>query len=406
MSSSSLLGVWAVNSSENNNNNHNSSSECSTYSPDDLADMILDNKITATTLVAPVVAQFDTSDHDNHNHNEMKWAPLESWHDLWAYLLPSVCDAQMMLMAELDENNNNNNNNTENTDGDNNDGEQQQQQQQLSETTRPSDQTKPTKKTNTKKKGNETEAPSSSWFELKVNTNVYVTGLPPDATVDELDAFFSKAGAIRVDRRGQKKIKIYGKGKGDGLVCFVRVESVATACENLDGMPLRRGFELKVEPAVFEQRGEQYVAPDKSQMRASNKALARAALAVTESDEGAVASSSSYRGGGDGDVTGRIVLFPKALQCDDNDKGGFMTRKAQREVEERVVRSCESHGVVDNVKIYRKTKILSVLMQTKEGAEEVVHYLAKAGVPCEIYDGSQSLKEPVAPSTTTTTTTE
>lgn len=30
------------------------------------------------------------------------------------------------------------------------------------------------------------------WFELKNNTSVYVTGLPPDVTVDEVSAVFSK----------------------------------------------------------------------------------------------------------------------------------------------------------------------------------------------------------------------
>lgn len=32
----------------------------------------------------------------------------------------------------------------------------------------------------------EANKPPDSWFELKVNTHVYVTGLPDDATVDEV----------------------------------------------------------------------------------------------------------------------------------------------------------------------------------------------------------------------------
>lgn len=32
----------------------------------------------------------------------------------------------------------------------------------------------------------EANKPPDSWFELKVNTHVYVTGLPDDVTVDEV----------------------------------------------------------------------------------------------------------------------------------------------------------------------------------------------------------------------------
>jgi HIV Tat-specific factor 1 len=32
----------------------------------------------------------------------------------------------------------------------------------------------------------EANKPPDSWFELKVNTHVYVTGLPDDVTIDEV----------------------------------------------------------------------------------------------------------------------------------------------------------------------------------------------------------------------------
>ena len=32
----------------------------------------------------------------------------------------------------------------------------------------------------------EANKPPDSWFELKVNTHVYVTGLPEDVTIDEV----------------------------------------------------------------------------------------------------------------------------------------------------------------------------------------------------------------------------
>ncbi|MCI28237.1 RNA recognition motif, partial [Trifolium medium] len=43
----------------------------------------------------------------------------------------------------------------------------------------------------------EANKPPDSWFELKVNTHVYVTGLPEDVTVDEVVETFSKYGIIK-----------------------------------------------------------------------------------------------------------------------------------------------------------------------------------------------------------------
>ncbi|GKA28214.1 splicing factor U2af-associated protein 2, partial [Tanacetum coccineum] len=39
----------------------------------------------------------------------------------------------------------------------------------------------------------EANQPPDSWFELKVNTHVYVTGLPEDVTFDEVVEVFSKS---------------------------------------------------------------------------------------------------------------------------------------------------------------------------------------------------------------------
>ncbi|KAG4919692.1 hypothetical protein JHK85_057973 [Glycine max] len=43
----------------------------------------------------------------------------------------------------------------------------------------------------------EANKPPDSWFELKINTHVYVTGLPEDVTTDEIVEVFSKCGIIK-----------------------------------------------------------------------------------------------------------------------------------------------------------------------------------------------------------------
>ena len=64
--------------------------------------------------------------------------------------------------------------------------------------------------------------------ETDKNTNVYVTGLPPDITMDEFTELMNKFGLVLFDPRTKKpKLKLYkdekGNMKGDGLCCFIKV---------------------------------------------------------------------------------------------------------------------------------------------------------------------------------------
>ncbi|KAG9478394.1 hypothetical protein GDO78_013417 [Eleutherodactylus coqui] len=70
------------------------------------------------------------------------------------------------------------------------------------------------------------------WFNVEDerNTNVYVTGLPPDVTNEEFIEIMSKCGIIMRDPQSEEfKIKLYkdkeGNLKGDGLCCYLKVSS-------------------------------------------------------------------------------------------------------------------------------------------------------------------------------------
>ncbi|XP_072483221.1 17S U2 SnRNP complex component HTATSF1 isoform X2 [Notamacropus eugenii] len=102
----------------------------------------------------------------------------------------------------------------------------------------------------------------SGWFQVEEdkNTNVYVTGLPPDVTKDEFVRLMSKCGIIMKDPQTEEyKIKLYkdaeGNLKGDGLCCYLKKESVCLALKLLDDDEIR-GHRVHVEKAKFQLKGE------------------------------------------------------------------------------------------------------------------------------------------------------
>ena len=96
----------------------------------------------------------------------------------------------------------------------------------------------------------------AKWFEARMNTFVYVSGLPLNIDEEELKVFFNKCGAIMIDpNTGQAKIRVYrdqsGAVKGDARICYSNIESVQMAIEWLDSQEIRPGYTVKVEEATF-----------------------------------------------------------------------------------------------------------------------------------------------------------
>lgn len=129
------------------------------------------------------------------------------------------------------------------------------------------------------KKRGEKRKTESGWFHVEEdrNTNVYVSGLPPDITVDEFIQLMSKFGIIMRDPQTEEfKVKLYkdnqGNLKGDGLCCYLKRESVELALKLLDEDEIR-GYKLHVEVAKFQLKGEYDASKKKKKCKDYKKKL-------------------------------------------------------------------------------------------------------------------------------------
>uniref|UniRef100_A0A8C7XJE0 17S U2 SnRNP complex component HTATSF1 n=1 Tax=Oryzias sinensis TaxID=183150 RepID=A0A8C7XJE0_9TELE len=133
--------------------------------------------------------------------------------------------------------------------------------------------------TNQAKQKGEKRKADPGWFEIDEgkNTNVYVSGLPPDITPEEFVGLMSKYGIVMRDPITEEyKVKLYkdkdGNLKGDGLCCYLKKESLELAVRLLDDYEVR-GYKLHVEAAQFELKGQYDASKKKKKSKDYKKKL-------------------------------------------------------------------------------------------------------------------------------------
>ncbi|KAJ0407894.1 hypothetical protein P43SY_009181 [Pythium insidiosum] len=195
------------------------------------------------------------------------------------------------------------------------------------------------------KKRKKKKSKGERWQKAKSNTWVYVNGLPLDVTLEEVRDHFTKCGVIQTDLiTGAPRIKLYrnkdlGGLNGDASVCFMKEASVELAVQLLDKSQIRPEWTIDVSPAVFEQKGAEYVKHKKPRLDS------RARVKRLEQEK-----ALSWNEGDDGDRAGLRIVVIKHMFTPDEIEDDAYELELKQEIEEE----CSKMGEITKVTMFSK----------------------------------------------------
>ncbi|KAI7906823.1 uncharacterized protein BX663DRAFT_497709 [Cokeromyces recurvatus] len=225
--------------------------------------------------------------------------------------------------------------------------------------------------------------------ESKPNTSVYVTGIPPDTSVEEIKTTFTKCGVIMEDLdTGEPKIKLYRDGngnlKGDALITYFKEESVSLAINLLDDSELRPGqksTKINVQKAVFKEKEQPTQKKSTVGKLKAKKKIQQLNRKFDWIDDEVGKKQEKFA---------KIVILKNMYTQEELDSDPTLLLELKEDVREE----CEKLGEVTNVILYDKSPggVISVRYKEKESADACValmngRYFSGRQISAEIYDG-------------------
>jgi HIV Tat-specific factor 1 len=262
----------------------------------------------------------------------------------------------------------------------------------------------------TRKAKRQTNKPAA---QPKQNTAIYVTGLPLDATVDEVHELFSRKCGVVAEEidSGRPRIKMYkdaeGRFQGDALVVFFKPQSVDMAVVLLDDTDFRltqSGLttgKMRVQPADLSYKKSSYDAPAGGQNATADGS------APKKNGQGPSARASGTSNGSGRSAADKQKIIRKTQKLDakladwDDDDPSAMPLELQPvnkpgkvvilrhmftleeleadpvailDIKEDIRDECAKLGVVTNVVLYdlEEDGVVSVKFRTPEAAQACV----------------------------------
>ncbi|CCI49570.1 unnamed protein product [Albugo candida] len=236
-----------------------------------------------------------------------------------------------------------------------------------------------------KRKRKKKSKASNRWRRSKQKTWIYVNGLPLDTTIQEVAEYFSKCGVIQKDLIDeQPRIKLYqtkdqGGLNGDAAICYMKEASVELATQLLDQSEFRPDWRIDVSPAVFQQKGDEFVAKKKMKIDARTK------VKRIEQEK-----ALSWNEGQDDEKYGLRIVVLKHLFCPQEITDELYEKEILEDIEQELVKL----GEINKITLFghHEDGIVVVKFASSGSAAKCLEvmkgrFFAGRKIDCQYWDG-------------------
>jgi len=246
----------------------------------------------------------------------------------------------------------------------------------------------------------------SSELRPSKNTAIYVTGLSPDTTPDELVARFSKCGLLMEDDEGQPKVKLYAKDdgsfNGEALVVYFKEESVVLAVSLLDDAELRLGepdSRMSVQVAKFDHKTQEGKEVEKKRVvnkKKASKRIGKMQRKLEEWDDSDnFGPSFDLVDDNTSSVQTRVVVLKHMFTLQELEEDATLLLDLKEDVREE----CATLGEVTNVVLYDKEPdgVMTVKFRDPISAQACIlkmngRFFSGRQVEASLFAGSQRFR--------------